>query len=83
MPMKKSTLYPRGVGDIKGKTAIAELRRAHLIITLLSFTMMPLLLFGVFPPIAFHPILVAVVMVLLCLLGTSSLWTAIVLGQRK
>lgn len=44
--MKKQTLWPKNAKQIKGKVAIAELKRAHLIITLLSFTSIPLVIIG-------------------------------------
>lgn len=36
---KKRALYPHSVKDIKGKVAIAELRRAHFIIVMLAVSL--------------------------------------------
>lgn len=81
--MSKSTLYPKKAKDIKGKTAIAELQRAHIIIVLLSFSVIPLLIIGTIEPIQFDPTLTTILVALLVVLGLASLVTAIVLRSSK
>lgn len=80
--MKKSTLYPKSIKDIKGKTAIAELRRTHIIVTLLSFAVIPLLVVGSAAPIQYDDWLVVIISILLGLLGLASLITAVALGRK-
>lgn len=79
--MAKSTLYPKSAKEIKGKTAIAELQRAHLIIVLLSFAVMPLFILSAFQPIQYHAGLVIAVVGLLAILGIASLCTIIALRK--
>lgn len=79
--MKKSTLYPKSAKDIKGKTAIAELKRAHLIITLLSFSIIPLLIIGTVDSVQFTPVLSALLVVFLVILGLASFFTIVALRK--
>ena len=81
--MAKSTLYQKNIKEIKGKTAIAELQRTHLIIALLSFAVIPLLMVGAIAPIQFNLTLSLVLVALLVILGSASLCTAYMLYKRK
>ena len=81
--MTKSTLFPKTIKDIKGKTAIAELQRTHLVVTLLSFTLIPLLIIGSIAPIHFDTTLSIIISILLGLVGLASLFTAIGLRKQK
>lgn len=80
--MAKSTLYPKSAKDIKGKTALAELQRAHLIIVLLSFAIIPLLIIGTIDTVQFNAVLSALLVVFLVVLGLASLFTIVALRKK-
>lgn len=74
--MSKST-YPRKVTDIKGKTAVNELRRAHWIIVVLALALAFIVTVGAGQEISFDGWLATVADVLLVLVALVSLATAL------
>lgn len=80
--MKKQTLWPKNAKQIKGKVAIAELKRAHLIITLLSFASVPLVIIGAIAPVQLDKSISAILSVLLVVLGLISLSTIVLLNKK-
>ena len=80
--MKKASLWPKNVKQIKGKGAIAELKRAHLIITLLSFASIPLVLMGSLTPVQLDQTISIILGILLTALGLISLSTIVLLNKK-
>ncbi len=80
--MAKAKLYPKSAKEIKGKTAIAELQRAHLIIGLLSFAIIPIFIIGALAPIQYPVGLAVVAIILLLLLGGASIGTIFALKRK-
>lgn len=74
---------PKKAKDIKGPVAIAELRRAHLIIATLSIAFAVMIGFVSAYEIQFDVVLGAIVIVLLLLLALVSLGTSYVLRKRR
>lgn len=72
---------PRKITDIKGKVALAELQRTHIIVFVLSIMVIALVLFIFMNFVEVNAILVTVAIVLLALLGLMSLSTAIGLSK--
>lgn len=79
--MKKTT-QPRRIKDIKGKVAIAELRRAHYIITVLSLAFVLLLVINMLLPLQFDALLGTIASVLLIIVSGASLFTALALRDK-
>lgn len=77
----KRTL-PRRAKDIKGAVAIAELRRAHYIITMLAIALAVLVGIASMADLRLNAALGAVAVVLLLFVAAVSLGTAIVLRKR-
>lgn len=73
---------PRKAKDIKGPVAIAELRRAHYIITILAVAFAFVVGLVSLFEVQFDPILGATAFVLLILVAIVSLGTALVLSKR-
>ena len=80
--MSKKKTYPRAVKDIKGTVAIAELRRAHIVIGLLSLALAFVILASTIYPLNFDDQLGAVVVVLLLIVGAVSLATGVALKSK-
>lgn len=77
----KKQLRPRSVKDIKGKVAIAELQRAHYIITLLSGVFSVFLIFAMTDVFVVDALLGSIAVALLLIVAASSLATAIALKK--
>ena len=75
-------LFPKNAKDIKGPVAIAELRRAHYIITLLSIAFAGVMWFVTAFEVQFNAALGAVAVLLLVLVAIVSITTALVLRKR-
>ena len=73
---------PKKAKDIKGSVAIAELRRAHLIIAVLAIAFAFMVGLVSAYEIQFDVVLGAIVIVLLMLLALVSLGTAFILRKR-
>jgi hypothetical protein len=78
----KNTLYPKNVKDIKGKVAIAELRRAHYIIVVLAVAFVFMLITSMFEPLQFDLFLGSVASALILIVAAVSLSTAIALPRK-
>ena len=78
----KKTLRPRTIKDIKGKMAIAELRRAHYIITVLSLAFIFILVVNMLMPLEFDVVLGTIASVLLFVVALSSFVTALALRSK-
>lgn len=72
---------PRKITDIKGKVALAELRRTHIIVFILTLLVIVLLVFIAAIFVEVNAILLAAALALLILLGLTSLSTAIGLSK--
>lgn len=72
---------PKRITDIKGKVALAELQRTHLIVVILTFTVIALIIFIATTIVEMNTFLVGAAIVLLALLGIMSLTTAIGLSR--
>ena len=79
--MKKTTLSPKKAKDIKGKVAIAELRRAHLIIAILAMAFVFMLILSIAHPLQFDLWLGSVASALLLIVAAVSLATAVSLRK--
>ncbi len=79
--MKKNKLYPRKAKDIKGKVAIAELRRAHFIIAILAMAFVFMLILSIIHPLQFDLWMGSVASALLLIVAAVSLATAITLRK--
>ena len=77
-----SNYLPKKTKDIKGPVAIAELRRAHYIIAILSIAFGIIIGFVSVFEIKFDAALGLIAVILLGLLATVSLGTAFVLGKK-
>jgi hypothetical protein len=75
-------LHPKNAKDIKGAVAIAELRRAHLIIVILAISLAVVLGFGMMYESEFSIVLRNAAIILLAFVALASLATAYVLGKR-
>jgi|GEM_PF-626292 len=73
---------PKKAKDIKGPVAVAELRRAHYIIAILSIAFAIIIAFVSVFEIKFDPALGVMAIILLGVLATISLGTALVLSKR-
>jgi len=73
---------PRKAKDIKGPVAIAELRRAHLIIAILALAFAFVVGFVSLYEVRFDAALGAAAFTLLILVAIASLGTAVVLRKR-
>ncbi len=78
---KKSSLYPRQLKDIKGKTAIAELQRAHYVIGLLCIAFVFLIIVTMIHPLEFDVLLGSIAAALLLLVAAASFATAFALRK--
>lgn len=78
----KNTLYPKNVKDIKGKVAIAELRRAHYIIVVLAVAFVFMLITSMFEPLQFDLFLGSVAAALILIVAAVSLSTALALPRK-
>ena len=74
---------PKKAKDIKGPVAVAELRRAHLIIAVLAIAFAVMIGFVSSYEIQFDVVLGAIVIVLLMLLALVSALTVFVLRKRR
>ena len=72
---------PRKITDIKGKVALAELQRTHLIVVILVLITITLIIFVSTSIVEINAILIAAVVALLALLGLMSLVTAVGLSR--
>lgn len=79
--MKKNKLYPKKAQDIKGKVAIAELRRAHLIIAILAMAFVFMLILSTLHPLQFDVLLGSIASSLLLIVAAVSLATEITLRK--
>lgn len=79
--MKKNKLYPKKTADIKGKVAIAELRRAHFIIAILAMSFVFMLILNISRPLQFDLWLGSTASALLIIVAAVSLVTAISLRK--
>ena len=77
----KKTLRPRSLKDIKGKVAIAELQRAHYIITLLAGVFSVFLIFTMIDVFVVDMILGSIAVALLLIVASASLATAVALKK--
>lgn len=73
---------PRTAKDIKGPVAIAELRRAHLIIAVLASTFAATIGFMPTLQLEFDTVLGLLLVVLLAIVSVVSLCTALMLRKR-
>lgn len=73
---------PKKAKDIKGKVALAELRRSHYIIVILALSFAATLGFVSVYEVRFNGVLAAIACVLLMLVTVASLATALVLRKR-
>lgn len=73
---------PKKAKDIKGPVAVAELRRAHLIIAILALAFAVMIAFVSAYEIQFDVVLGATAVVLLMLLALVSLGTTYILRKR-
>ena len=80
--MDKSTLWPKNAKEIKGKVAIAELKRAHLIITLLCYAIIPVVILGSINPEQLDKTLSIILSILLAVVGFISLSTIVLLNKK-
>lgn len=78
----KKTLYPKQVKDIKGKTAIAELQRAHYVISLLCVAFVFLIIINMMYPLEFDVLLGSIAAALLLIVSATSLATAFALRKK-
>jgi len=78
-----NNFLPKRAKDIKGPVAIAELRRAHLIIAILAIAFAVMIGFVSAYQIQFDVVLGAVVIVLLFLLAVVSIGTTFALRNRR
>lgn len=74
---------PKKAKDIKGPVAVAELRRAHYIIAILSVSFAIIIAFVSVFEIQFDAVLGLMAIIMLGLLATVSLGTAFVLGKKN
>lgn len=79
--MNKSS-HPRKIKDIKGTVAIAELRRAHYIIAVLSVAFVFILIVNMLMPLEFDVLLGSIASALLLIVAGSSLFTALALRRK-
>lgn len=79
--MKKNKQYPKKTKDIKGKVAIAELRRAHLIIAILAMAFVFMLILSIAHPLQFDLWMGSIASALLLIVAGVSLATAIALQK--
>ncbi len=77
-----NTLLPRKAKDIKGAVAIAELRRAHYIIVILSVAFAIIIGFVSSFEVQFDALFGAAAIVMLMILAFVSLATALALRKR-
>lgn len=80
--MNKNNLFPRRIKDIKGKAAVAELRRAHYIIVILSAAFAFQLIMNMYLPLQFDVLLGSTAAALILLVAGTSLATAIGLPRK-
>lgn len=78
--MKKLS-RPGSVKDIKGKVAIAELRRAHYIITMLAGVFSVFLIFTMIDVFVVDVLLGSIAVALLLIVAAASLATAVALKR--
>ncbi len=76
-----NTHLPQKITDIKGKVALAELQRTHIIVVILVLIIIALIIFISLIAVDMNGFLVGAAVVLLALLGTMSLVTAIGLSK--
>jgi membrane glycosyltransferase len=74
--------FPKTAKDIKGPVAIAELRRAHLIIAVLASAFAATIGFMPIMQLQFDTVLGLILVVLLAIVAVVSLCTALVLHKR-
>ena len=79
--MTKNKRYPKKSSDIKGKVAIAELRRAHYIIAILAMAFVFMLIMSMLQPLQFDLWMGSVASALLLIVSAVSLATAIALRK--
>lgn len=72
---------PRKITDIKGKTALAELRRTHYIVAILAVALIAVLVSNTLEVYFTTPLLTFAAIALLALLTLMSLGTAIGLSR--
>lgn len=77
----KSNL-PKSAKDIKGKVALAELKRAHLIIAVLAAALAFVVVVEAVAPISFNLTIAVILAVLLALVAAVSLTTVAVVGRK-
>lgn len=77
----KKPLYPQSVKDIKGKVAIAELRRAHFIIGLLGAAFAVFMIFAMIDVFIVDALLGSIAVAMLLIVAGSSLATAVALRK--
>ena len=77
--MKKK--FPRTAKDINGTVALAELRRAHLIIVILSITLAVIVWTATTQALKFESALSTIAIALLVIVALSSLATTITLSK--
>ena len=77
-----NTLLPKKAKDIKGAVAIAELRRAHYIIVILSVAFAVMIGFVSAYEVQFDALFAAAAVVMLMIVAFVSLATALVLRKR-
>lgn len=78
----KTSLLPKNAKEIKGPVAIAELRRAHLVIVILAISFAGMIGFMPVLQMQFDTVLGLLLVVLLALVAVVSLTTALVLHKK-
>ncbi len=74
---------PRKISHIKGKVVKEELRRAHYIIVILSVSLAFLVTVGIFQPLQYDAVFGSIGVILLVLVGLTSLVIALNLRKVK